>query len=115
MPLVPVQQDHGRAVPVLEKHVDARVVRWFKREHPDGTCIKLGMVGAHGTAGWPDRLFLLEGRAAFVELKAPGRKPTPLQLQRIEDLRKAGHQAEWFDDAGTAIEWIEAVLHGDRP
>jgi hypothetical protein len=102
-------------VQVLEKHVDARVVRWFKREYPDGVCIKLAMAGAHGTSGWLDRLFLANGHAAFVELKAPGKEPTPLQYQRIKELRAAGHQAEWFDNAGAAIEWIDAVLHGDRP
>ena len=39
----------------------------------------------------PDRLVLMPGgRVWFVELKAPGRSPRPLQLYRIEELNKLG-------------------------
>ena len=44
-----------------------------------------------GFAGMPDRLVLLpHGRMGFVELKAPGRKPRPLQLARHRLLRRLG-------------------------
>jgi hypothetical protein len=103
-------------MPVLnEKKIDLAVVKWFKHEYPQGVCIKLALVGAHGTAGWPDRLFMADGRAAFVELKAPKKKPTPLQEARMDQLRMAGAQVGWFDNAEAAIEFIDAVLHGDRP
>ena len=41
-----------------------------------------------GYAGVPDRLVLMPGgKMCFMELKAPGRKPRPLQVRRIEQLR----------------------------
>ena len=44
-----------------------------------------------GTAGMPDRLLLLPGgRILFVEVKAPGKKPHPLQKHRHEQLRALG-------------------------
>lgn len=41
--------------------------------------------------GMPDRLVLMpDGHIAFVELKAPGKKPRPLQLSRHRLLRSLG-------------------------
>ena len=41
--------------------------------------------------GMPDRLVLIpDGHIAFVELKAPGKKPRPLQLSRHRLLRSLG-------------------------
>ena len=97
-------------MPVLEKQVDARLVALFKKHYPEGVCIKMAVVGAHGTAGWPDRCFIANGRVAFVELKAPGKKPTPLQEARMNQLRHAGAKAEWFDDADTAMAWLKITL-----
>lgn len=44
-----------------------------------------------GNDGVPDRLVCLPGgRVVFVELKAPGKTPTPLQRARHKELRKLG-------------------------
>ena len=44
-----------------------------------------------GCAGVPDRLVLLPtGKAAFVEVKASGKKPRPLQIRRISQIRRLG-------------------------
>ena len=44
-----------------------------------------------GMAGVPDRLVLLpDGKMAFVEMKAPGKKARPLQRLRHEQLRDLG-------------------------
>ena len=52
-----------------------------------------------GFAGMPDRLVLLpHGRMGFVELKAPGRKPRPLQLTRHRLLRRLGFKVYVIDD-----------------
>lgn len=53
--------------------------------------IKLNTKGPFGYAGWPDDAFLAPGgKIFFVEFKQPGKVPTPLQVQRIVELRKQG-------------------------
>lgn len=52
-----------------------------------------------GFDGMPDRLILLPGGImAFAELKAPGKKPRPLQLARHRLLRKLGFKVYVIDD-----------------
>ena len=52
-----------------------------------------------GMAGVPDRLVLFPGgRMAFVEVKAPGKKPRPLQESRHDFLRKLGFPVYVLDD-----------------
>lgn len=52
-----------------------------------------------GFAGMPDRLILLpDGHVGFAELKAPGKKPRPLQLARHRLLRKLGFKVYVIDD-----------------
>ena len=52
-----------------------------------------------GFDGVPDRLALLPGgRMAFVEVKAPGEKPRPLQLSRHKLLRRLGFKVYVLDD-----------------
>ena len=54
-----------------------------------------------GFDGMPDRLALLPGgRMAFVEVKAPGKKPRPLQLARHRLLRQLGFKVYVLDDEG---------------
>lgn len=58
-------------------------------------------------SGMPDRLVLLgDGKMGFVEVKAPGQKPRPLQLRRHAMLRRLGYQIFVLD----AMEDIPAVL-----
>jgi len=52
-----------------------------------------------GFDGVPDRLALLpSGKMGFVEVKAPGKKPRPLQLQRHRLLRELGFRVYVLDD-----------------
>ena len=52
-----------------------------------------------GFAGMPDRLILLpDGHIGFAELKAPGKKPRPLQLSRHRLLRELGYRVYVIDD-----------------
>lgn len=70
------------------------------------------------SAGWPDVLLLFpRGQSLFVELKAPGQRPTPLQEHRIAVLYELGFKATWadsFDKARSAIlEALDsAAVHG---
>lgn len=53
-----------------------------------------------GFDGMPDRLVLIpDGHIAFVELKAPGKKPRPLQLARHRLLRLLGFRVYVIDRA----------------
>ena len=50
--------------------------------------------------GMPDRLVLLpDGVCAFVEVKAPNKKPRPLQKARHRLLQKLGFKVYVLDDA----------------
>lgn len=49
--------------------------------------------------GMPDRLVLLpKGKIAFIEVKATGQKPRPLQIARHNLLRKLGFQVFVLDN-----------------
>ena len=53
-----------------------------------------------GLDGVPDRIVLLPGRKiAFVELKAPGKKPRPLQEKRKRQLEGLGFPVYVIDKA----------------
>ena len=52
-----------------------------------------------GFDGMPDRIVLLpHGVMAFVEVKAPGKKPRPLQVSRHGLLRRLGFKVYVLDD-----------------
>ena len=52
-----------------------------------------------GYDGMPDRLVLLPGgKIGFVEVKAPGKEPRPLQVARHELLRRLGFKVYVLDD-----------------
>ena len=65
-------------------------------------------------SGMPDRLILLpDGKVAFVEVKAPGKKPRPLQIKRREMLRKLGFRVFVLDAASDILMILKEVMEGD--
>lgn len=63
-----------------------------------------------GFAGMPDRLVLIpDGHIAFAELKAPGKKPRPLQLARHRLLRSLGFQVYVIDSAADIPRVIDEI------
>ena len=63
-----------------------------------------------GYDGMPDRIILLPGgRIAFVEVKATGRKPRPLQLHRHGLLRRLGFKVFVLDTAGQIGKILEDI------
>lgn len=61
--------------------------------------------------GWPDDLFLIPGGTPlFLEAKAPGKKPTPKQKQKIKLLEDAGYDVGWYDNKDEACEAISRAL-----
>lgn len=67
----------------------------IKIENIGGKCLKFV---SPGTAGVPDRICLFPGgRVLFVETKAPGKKPRPLQEKRHRELRQLGFKVLVID------------------
>lgn len=46
--------------------------------------------GAFQRPGIPDLLCIRGGRAVFLEVKQPGKKPTPLQSHVMQEIREVG-------------------------
>ena len=52
-----------------------------------------------GLNGMPDRIVLIPfGKMAFVEIKAPGESPRPLQMARHKLIRSLGFKVYVLDD-----------------
>lgn len=87
-----------------EKEVEKKLVREVKLR--GGICPKFT---SPGFDGMPDRLVILpHGRIGFVEVKAPGEKPRPLQLARHRLLTSLGVRVFVLDDPGQ----IGGILDG---
>lgn len=75
-----------------------------------GLCLKFVSPGWDGA---PDRLCLFfPGKAAFVELKRPGKKPRLLQERRMEQLREKGFTVLVVDRKEQIPEVIEQMVGG---
>ena len=87
----------------LEKEIEQKLVTEVKKMR--GICPKWVSPGLNGV---PDRIVLLpDGKIAFVELKAPGKKPRALQRRRHAELRHLGFQVYVLDDP----DQIGGILH----
>lgn len=85
-----------------ESFIEEKLTKAVKQN--GGICWKFT---SPGTAGVPDRIILMpKGRIAFVEVKAPGEKPRPLQLSRHQLLRRLGFKVYVLD----ALEDIEKII-----
>jgi hypothetical protein len=88
-----------------ERYIESRLVKAVKEQ--GGICPKFV---SPGLDGMPDRLILLpNGRAAFAEVKAPGKTPSVLQLKRHKQLRKLGFKVFVIDDMSQIEEVIKLV------
>ena len=52
-----------------------------------------------GNVGWPDRVFIKDGRHIWIEFKAPGEKPRKIQDYRHAQLRRHGAEVYVIDNA----------------
>ena len=59
--------------------------------------------------GKPDRLFLRNGQAVFMEIKAPGKSPTALQERWLNSLIDQGFTAVWTDNAEDGCRVIDKL------
>ena len=77
-----------------ERDIEQKLVKAVKAA--GGICPKLV---SPGTDGMPDRIMLLpRGRIGFAEVKAPGKKPRPLQVKRHKQLQSLGFHVFIVDD-----------------
>ena len=91
-----------------EKSIEEKLVAAVKVQ--GGVCWKFT---SPGTAGVPDRIVLMPGgRIAFVEVKAPGEKPRPLQLSRHKLLRRLGFLVYVLDNLADIDKIIWEVKNG---
>ena len=78
-----------------EKEIEKKLTQAVK--HMGGICPKFV---SPGFDGMPDRIVLLpKGHMAFVEVKAPGERPRPLQMARHRLLRRLGFRVYVLDSA----------------
>ena len=88
---------------MLERRIEAALVR--AALNAGGLALKWVSPGRPGV---PDRIvFLPGGRVVLVELKAPGKTPTPLQAKTHEALRRLGMTVlviDSMEDARAAFE-----------
>ena len=57
--------------------------------------------------GVPDRVMMKDGKVMFMEVKAPGKRLTALQLHEIEKIQKSGVVAGCVDDFSVAVFYLE--------
>ncbi len=94
-----------REVPMQEKKLERKLVEAVRAM--GGLCPKFV---SPGFDGMPDRLVLLPGgRFAFVELKAMGCKPRPLQESRHGMLRRLGFKVFVLNDGEQIGEMLRDV------
>lgn len=66
-----------------------------------------------GNDGVPDRIVIFPGnKIYFVELKAPGKKPRPLQVKQMRDLKNFGCSVSVLDGKERVDQFIDLM---ERP
>lgn len=76
-----------------------------------GLCFKF----TSGVNGVPDRVVILDGQVVWVEAKAPGKKPDPLQLVRHAEMRTAGADVRVIDTREQVDELIRELTSPAGP
>lgn len=93
---------------VEEKVIEKKIIKAVKSR--GGLALKFVSPGFDGV---PDRLILLAlGKLAFVEVKAPNKKPRKLQLLRHKQIKELGFKVYVLDnenDIGGIIDEIQST------
>lgn len=91
---------------MLEKDVEKAICKFAKDQGI--TVLKLGGMNDRGKS---DRMFMRSGKAVFLEIKAPGKKPTALQERFLNQRKTDGFKAHWVDNVDDGIMWLEDVFN----
>ncbi len=89
----------------LESSIERAVVKYAKSK---GVLVR--KLNGEGERGWPDRMFLYQGKVLFLEFKQPGKKPTPLQEAKIAELCRHGFWADWADSVEEGRRLIDCLV-----
>ena len=92
-----------------EKKIEQKLVKAVR--NIGGLALKFVSPGCDGV---PDRLILIAyGKIAFVEVKAKGKKPRPIQIRRINQIKNLGFLVFILDDEKDIPSIIQQVK-GDQ-
>ena len=91
-----------------ERIIEVKLIKEVKLR--GGLALKLNIPGFDGM---PDRLVLFpHGKLAFIELKAPGKHPRPLQEKRKRQLEALGFRVFCIDDPGQIGGILDEITSG---
>mgnify|MGYP000162389564 CR=1 FL=1 len=86
----------SRIEKVLKDSIDNRL---------NGLCLKFNS----GISGMPDRIVIVNNKIIFVELKAPGKKPRPLQVYMHSKLRELGQTVLVLDSVEKVRKFVKEL------
>lgn len=87
--------------------LESQIERYFKKKVEEHGAL-VWKFTSPGRPGVPDRIVMLPGgRVVFAEIKAPGKKPRPLQRAVIYRMRKQGCRVWVIDSREKVLEFIE--------
>ncbi len=96
--------------PQLEKDIEKKIGDFAKKHG----CMYLKFVSPARRAV-PDRMIITpQGVIGFLEVKAKGKKPTPLQMNEMEKLTRQCCTVTWCDNVEDGCEFIRKLLNTDR-
>ena len=90
----------------LEKAIEKQACKWA--ESNGWLHYKMNVLGQRG---WPDRVFIKKGKVLYVEFKAPGKEPNPLQTYRLNSLRMKGVSAFWVS---SVLEFTSMLVQAEK-
>jgi Holliday junction resolvase len=88
-----------------ESTIEKEICKFAK----DHGCIVLKLAGEHDR-GKPDRLFIKSGKVLFMEIKAPGKRPTPLQEMWLRKILEQNVPTGWTDSVSGGISLLREHL-----
>jgi len=92
---------------MLEKQIQSRVLSVFKTAGWYG--VKVIMCNKNG---FPDLMLFKDGHVFFIEVKQPGKKPTPLQAHRMRELSALGFECHVVSSVQQARAMVMTLGHG---
>lgn len=89
-----------------ESSIQHKVIKYAVAHH--FICLKLN-IGSQ--RGWPDYLLIdPDGEHSYIEFKAPGQKPRPIQQYRLDLLSNRGIAVCVCDNEEVGYEFIDSMV-----